>query len=43
MSIQEQQEVREKYYSEAMRYMDNAKEGFNFANIIIEKIMPEMP
>jgi hypothetical protein len=26
MSIQEQQEVREKYYGEAMRYMDNAKE-----------------
>ena len=26
MSIQEQQEVKEKYYSEAMRYMDNAKE-----------------
>ena len=26
MPIQEQQEVREKYYSEAIRYMDNAKE-----------------
>jgi uncharacterized protein (UPF0332 family) len=26
MSIQEQQELKEKYYSEAMRYMDNAKE-----------------
>ena len=26
MSIQEQQKIREKYYSEAMRYMDNAKE-----------------
>jgi len=26
MSVQEQQETREKYYSEAMRYMDNAKE-----------------
>ena len=26
MSIQEQREVREKYYSEAVRYMDNAKE-----------------
>jgi uncharacterized protein (UPF0332 family) len=26
MSIQEQQTVREKYYSEAIRYMDNAKE-----------------
>jgi len=26
MSIQEQQELKEKYYSEAMRYMDNARE-----------------
>jgi uncharacterized protein (UPF0332 family) len=26
MSIQEQQELKEKYYNEAMRYMDNAKE-----------------
>jgi uncharacterized protein (UPF0332 family) len=26
MSVQEQQTVREKYYSEAIRYMDNAKE-----------------
>jgi hypothetical protein len=26
MSIQEQQQVREKYYGEAIRYMDNAKE-----------------
>jgi hypothetical protein len=26
MSVQEQQEVRQKYYSEAVRYMDNAKE-----------------
>ncbi len=26
MSIQEQQEVKEKYYHEAIRYMDNAKE-----------------
>jgi uncharacterized protein (UPF0332 family) len=26
MSIQEQQELREKYYGEAMRYMDNAHE-----------------
>ena len=26
MSIQEQQELKEKYYSDAMRYMDNAKE-----------------
>ena len=26
MSIQEQQETKEMYYSEAMRYMDNAKE-----------------
>ena len=26
MSIQEQQELREKYYGEAMRYMDNAGE-----------------
>ena len=25
MSIQEQQELKEKYYSEAMRYMENAK------------------
>jgi len=26
MSIQEQQEVKEKYYNEAIRYMNNAKE-----------------
>ena len=26
MSIEEQQKLREKYYTEAMRYMDNAKE-----------------
>jgi len=26
MSIQEQQELKEKYYGEAMRYMDNARE-----------------
>jgi len=26
MSIQEQEKTKEKYYSEAMRYMDNAKE-----------------
>jgi hypothetical protein len=26
MSVQEQQEVREKYYGEAIRFMDNAKE-----------------
>jgi tetratricopeptide (TPR) repeat protein len=26
MSTQDQQELKEKYYSEAMRYMDNAKE-----------------
>ena len=26
MSIQEQQETKKKYYSEVMRYMDNAKE-----------------
>jgi hypothetical protein len=26
MSVQEQQELREKYYGEALRYMDNAKE-----------------
>ena len=26
MSIQEQQQLKEKYYSEAMRYMDNARE-----------------
>ena len=26
MSIQEQQEVKEKYFNEAIRYMDNAKE-----------------
>jgi len=26
MSIQEQQELKEKYYSEAIRYMNNAKE-----------------
>jgi len=31
MSIQEQQEVREKYYSEAIRYMDNAKESLKSA------------
>ena len=27
MSVEEQQEIKEKYYSEAVRYMDNAK-GF---------------
>ena len=26
MSIEEQQEIKEKYYGEAVRYMDNAKE-----------------
>ena len=26
MSVQEQQKIKEKYYGEAMRYMDNAKE-----------------
>ena len=26
MSIQEQQEIKEKYYNEAIRYMDNARE-----------------
>ena len=26
MSIQEQQELKEKYYAEAIRYMNNAKE-----------------
>ena len=26
MSVQEQNEVKGKYYSEAVRYMDNAKE-----------------
>ena len=26
MSVQEQQDIREKYFSEAVRYMDNAKE-----------------
>ena len=26
MSVQEQQQTKEKYFSEAMRYMDNAKE-----------------
>jgi hypothetical protein len=26
MSIQEQQVIKEKYYNEAIRYMDNAKE-----------------
>jgi len=26
MSIQERQEIKEKYYNEAIRYMDNAKE-----------------
>jgi len=41
MSIVEQQELKEKYYSEATRYMDNAREYLkNFANAIIEKIKP---
>jgi len=31
MSIQEQQKKREKYYNEAMRYMDNAKESLQNA------------
>ena len=32
MSTQDQQELRIKYYSEAMRYMDNAKECLKKAN-----------
>ena len=32
MSIQEQQETKKKYYGEAMRYMDNAKECLKKAN-----------
>ena len=32
MLIQEQQKLKEKYYSEAMRYMDNAKESLKKAN-----------
>ena len=31
MSMQEQQKLKEKYYSEAMRYMDNAKESLKNA------------
>ena len=31
MSIQEQQELKEKYYGEAMRYMDNARESLKSA------------
>jgi len=31
MSVQEQQELKEKYYGEAMRYMDNAKENLKQA------------
>jgi hypothetical protein len=31
MSIQEQQELKEKYYGEAMRYMGNAKEDLKSA------------
>ena len=31
MSIQEQQSVKQKYYSEAIRYMDNAKENLQKA------------
>ena len=31
MSKQEQQELKEKYYGNAMRYMDNAKEYLNHA------------
>jgi hypothetical protein len=48
MSITEQREISEKFYNEAVRYMDNAKEslknankeGNNLANSIIEKIKP---
>jgi len=32
MSIEEQQEVKEKYYGEAVRYMDNAREFLKKAN-----------
>jgi len=31
MSVEEQNQIREKYHSEAMRYMDNAKECLNNA------------
>ena len=32
MSVDEQQEIKEKYYSEAVRYMDNATEFLKKAN-----------
>ena len=32
MSVKEQEKIQEKYYSEAMRYMDNAKESLKKAN-----------
>ena len=32
MSIQEQERIKEEYYSEALRYMDNAKEYLKNAN-----------
>ena len=32
MSVQDQQELKEKYYAEAMRYMDNAREYLKNAN-----------
>ena len=32
MSLNEQQEVKERYYSEAIRYMDNAKDCLKKAN-----------
>jgi hypothetical protein len=36
MSIQEQQKTKEKYYSEAIRYMDNAKEYLSKAKKNVE-------
>ena len=49
MSVKEQEKIQEKYYSEAIRYMDNAKEslkkaykeGFDDAYTIINKIRPQ--
>ena len=32
MSVKEQEKIQEKYYSEAIRYMDNAKESLKKAN-----------
>ena len=51
MSAHEQQQLKETYYGEAIRYMENAKEclkkasvvndGFEEAYKIIDKIKPE--